>query len=94
MTLELTLPYIGLGRADEAKKFVDGMNIPEAERGAAKGLEKLDIYSRLAEKTNKIVNYKQKIISWDYAIFLFYPLFHLSIIKAFGYILSIRSTEC
>jgi tricorn protease interacting factor F2/3 len=48
--LERTLPYAGLGRSDATRAFLRDHPMPDATRGIAKGLERLDLFERLAAR--------------------------------------------
>ncbi|HTW39784.1 MAG TPA: M1 family metallopeptidase [Thermoplasmata archaeon] len=48
LTLERTIPVLGLGRGDEVREYFRAHPYPEGARGLAKGLERLSILERLA----------------------------------------------
>ncbi len=47
-TLEITLPVLGIGRSDEVRAYFASHPYPEADRGIAKGLERLSVLERMA----------------------------------------------
>ncbi len=50
LLLEMTLPQVGAGRAEEVRRFFDAHPTPEGTRGLAKGLERLEIAERLRRR--------------------------------------------
>jgi hypothetical protein len=50
LTLERTVPMLGLGRGDEVREYFRTHSYPEGARGLAKGLERLSILEGLAPK--------------------------------------------
>ena len=48
MMLESVVPMIGLGRGEEIRTFFRDHPLPEGSRGIAKGLQRLEVYERLA----------------------------------------------
>jgi len=53
LLLELTLPYSGLGRAEETKSFFREHSFSDATRGIAKGLERLELAERLISRLSR-----------------------------------------
>jgi tricorn protease interacting factor F2/3 len=49
--LELTLPFSGLGRLEETRAFFREHPFPDAARGIAKGLERLEVVERYRSRT-------------------------------------------
>jgi hypothetical protein len=54
LTLERTIPTLGLGRGDEVREYFRTHPYPEGARGLAKGLERLSILERLAPKVAEL----------------------------------------
>jgi tricorn protease interacting factor F2/3 len=50
LTLERTIPMLGLGRGDEVRAYFAEQPFPEGARGIAKGLERLRILERMAPR--------------------------------------------
>ena len=50
LLLEHTLPFLGLGRSAEVRRFFEQHPVPDATRGLAKGLERLELAERLARR--------------------------------------------
>ncbi len=50
LVLEHTLPLLGLGQPAEVRRFFAGREVPEGTRGLAKGLERLELFERLASR--------------------------------------------
>ena len=50
LVLENTVPVLGLDRADEVRAFLASHAYPEGTRGAEKGLERLEIVTRLGRR--------------------------------------------
>ncbi len=48
--LEYLLPYVARGREAEVRAFFAGRTVPEGSRGLAKGLERVEVYERLARR--------------------------------------------
>ncbi len=52
LVLERTIPWVGLGRADEVRAFFGAHPFPEGSRGVMKGLERLEIAERLQSRVD------------------------------------------
>jgi len=50
LVLEYAVPWVGLGRAAEVRRFFEDHATPEGTRGLAKGLERLEILERLRSR--------------------------------------------
>lgn len=51
MVIESTLPYLGLFDYDAARKAAEDVKMPESAKGVEKGLEQLEIFTRLKQSS-------------------------------------------
>jgi len=51
--LQYSVPILGLGRAEDVRRFFDHNRIPEAQRGIDAALERLEIYEKFMNKISR-----------------------------------------